>query len=131
MTARVLLVDDDPDVLEALRLVLASDAREPLVVDTARSGGEALGLLDRGEYAFVLADFRMPGMDGVLLLEEVRRRAPRTVRGLLTGFHELEIALAAMEKASVHYYLQKPWENAELRTVVREAVARYASGTPP
>lgn len=125
MTARVLVVDDDPDILTALHLVLSTDPKDPPSVDTARSGAEALERVGEGEYAMVLADYRMPGMDGVALLEEVRRRAPKTVRGLLTGFHELDIALAAVEKASVHYYLQKPWENAELRAVVREAVARY------
>lgn len=127
MTARILVVDDDADILEAVRLVLATDTREPLQVDTARSGADALERLASTEYAFVLADFRMPGMDGIALLDEVRSRAPRTVRGLLTGFHELDIALAAVERASVHYYLQKPWDNAELRAVVREAAARYAA----
>lgn len=127
MTSRVLVVDDDPDILTALHLVLSTDPKEPHAVDTARSGAEALAQVAQAEYAMVLADYRMPGMDGVTLLEEVRRRSPKTVRGLLTGFHELDIALAAVEKASVHYYLQKPWENAELRTVVREAVARYRS----
>lgn len=131
MSARVLVVDDDADVLAAIQLVLATDPHDPPTVDTARSGAEALDRLAENDYALVVADFRMPGMDGVDLLQEVRRRAPATVRALLTGFHELDIALAAVERASVHYYLQKPWENAELRTVVREALARYEATEDP
>lgn len=123
MSARVLFVDDDADILDALRLALEGEGAPE--VSTARSGAEALERMRGGDVAFVLADYRMPGMDGVTLLEEVKRRHPRVVRGLLTGFHELEIALSAVEKAAVHYYLQKPWENAELRAVVREALARY------
>ncbi|HLE97166.1 MAG TPA: response regulator [Candidatus Thermoplasmatota archaeon] len=122
MRPRVLLVDDEPAILEALSLALGRPTADAPEIETVTSAKDALDRLAAGAFAMVIADYRMPGMDGVELLEKVRADYPQTVRGLLTGFHDLDIAVAASERASVHYYLQKPWDTEELREVVREAV---------
>jgi DNA-binding NtrC family response regulator len=76
MTARCLVVDDDPQVLNALVRVVQAQGLECL---SAASADDALTLLERsGEVAVLISDIRMPGTDGVALLEEVRRRFPDT-----------------------------------------------------
>lgn len=119
---RILLVDDEADVLNALSLAIARSREFKSRVDTAASGAEALVKLGETKYHLVLADYRMPGMTGVELLSKVKETSPDTVRGLITGYSDVEIAMEAMEKANVHYYVQKPWDNDELRFTVLEAL---------
>jgi DNA-binding NtrC family response regulator len=119
----ILLVDDEADVLNALSLALMRSRDFKAHVETAGSGQEALGKLARGKFHLVLADYRMPGMNGVELLSKVKESYPDTVRGLITGYSDVEIAVEAMEKAKVHYYVQKPWDNDELRFTVHEALS--------
>lgn len=113
----VLLVDDDPRVLSALRRGLR---REALTIETAANGREALAMLEREPVALVVSDHKMPGMTGIELLETVRRRWPRTRRILLSGWTG-EIAKADLEAAALDSMLCKPWDDAELRETVRRA----------
>jgi len=69
----------------------------------------------------------MPGMTGIDLLARVQTHHPRAVRALITGYNDLDIAIEAMEKAKIHYYLQKPWNNEDLRNTIAEA-ARTSGG---
>ncbi len=102
---RVLLVDDEPAVLEGLSVLL----RRPFLVRTAGGGPEALALLAAGEsFAVIVSDMRMPGMNGATLLARVRERAPDTVRLLLTGYSEIEAAIAAVNEGQVFRFLTKP-----------------------
>ena len=128
-TYNILLVDDEADVLNALSLAIARAREFKAHVETANSGAEALEKLKGSKYHLVLADYRMPGMTGVDLLSRVKESHPDTVRGLITGYSDVEIAMEAMEKAKVHYYVQKPWDNDELRFTVLEAL-RGAWKTP-
>src|SRR5919201_3418284 len=106
MDARVLLVDDDPALLEALpetvRLRLAGVA-----VDTCDSGVEALRRIDATDYDVIVSDIKMPGMDGLALLAEIRTRRPGTPTVLITGHGERELALAAL-RGGAHDLIQKP-----------------------
>ncbi|HEV8361007.1 MAG TPA: response regulator [Candidatus Thermoplasmatota archaeon] len=122
---RILLVDDEPEVLEALYLTLNRAKQFQCEVRKAGGGPEALELLGKQPAQLVLADFRMPKMTGVELLKAVRERWPETVRCLITGYSDVEIAMQAMEQARIHYYVQKPWNNDELRLTVWEALKSY------
>jgi PAS domain S-box-containing protein len=106
MDARVLLVDDDPALLEALpetvRLRLAGVA-----VDTCDSGVEALRRIDATDYDVIVSDIKMPGMDGLALLAEIRTRRPGTPTVLITGHGERELAVAAL-RGGAHDLVQKP-----------------------
>ncbi len=116
---RVLLVDDEPDNLVLLGTVLEDTCE----VHTAPDGAQALALLDRlGECAVVIADQRMPGMTGVALLTEIARRAPRTVRMVLTAYSDIEPIVAAINQGSVYRFLLKPWDAAEMRAAVADGV---------
>ena len=119
----VLLVDDEPRVLEALRRTLRVPAYRVL---TASDGREALSLMAAGGVDVLISDIDMPGMSGIELIEEVRRRHPEVIRLLLTGDASLDTALDAINHGEVYRYLVKPWKGAELRQTVADAIARLA-----
>ena len=114
----VLLVDDDPHVLSALRRGLR---REKVTVQTAGNAREALQRLAEGAIALVISDYRMPGMSGVELLTRVRSDWPSTKRVLLSGW-TAEIPAAELKAADLFEVLAKPWDDAKLRTTIRSAV---------
>lgn len=114
----LLLVDDDPQVLAAVRRDIRSKYREHYSVVSAASGEEALASVKemkaRGdELALVLSDQRMPGMQGTELLASVRELYPLTRRVLLTAYSDANAAIQAINSAHVDYYLQKPWDPPE------------------
>ena len=119
----ILLVDDEVNILHALKRVLR---KEPYRILTATSGEEGLRLLEQQPVAVVCSDQRMPGMSGVAFLAEVRRRWPQTLRILLTGYADIQAAMDAINRGEVYRFLSKPWKEEELRLLFREAVERYA-----
>jgi response regulator RpfG family c-di-GMP phosphodiesterase len=120
--ARVLCVDDEPHVLDGLARLL----RRHYAVYTAVGADAALALLAQaGPFAVVVADLRMPGLDGVALLERVRALAPETVRLLLTGQADLAAAIGAVNQGQVFRFLTKPCPVGELLGALAAAVAQY------
>src|SRR5687767_13631263 len=104
-TPKILFVDDDPNVLAGLQRTL----RKQFTFDTALSGLEALEMIQAcGPYAVIVADMRMPGMEGIELLERVRERAPDTVRLMLTGNADQQTAVDAVNRGQVFRFLNKP-----------------------
>jgi len=121
MTKPVLLiVDDDPQVLAAVRRDLRSRYRENYTVMSAASGQEALAtareLKSRGDsLAMLISDQRMPGMLGSEVLAKSREVYPLSRRVLLTAYSDVEAAVKAINEAHVDYYLSKPWDPPEER----------------
>ncbi len=121
MTKPVLLVvDDDPQVLAAVRRDLRSKYRDNYSVLSATSGAEALDavrqLKSRGSsLAMLISDQRMPGMLGVELLAHCREIYPIARRVLLTAYSEIDAAVRAINEAHLDYYLSKPWDPPEER----------------
>jgi signal transduction histidine kinase len=115
--ARLLVVDDEENILFTISEVLRLEGYE---VEMAASGREAVSTLDAGAtYDLVLTDLHMEDGDGLLLLEEVRRRSPLTITIVLTGFAAVESAIAALRQGA-YDYLTKPCIIAELiHTVAR------------
>ena len=72
----------------------------------------------------VIADFMMPGMDGITFLRQVRESNPEATRILLTGYADKENAIRAINEAGLYYYLEKPWSNEHLKLVIRNGVER-------
>lgn len=117
---RVLLVDDEPAILDGLRRQLASS----FDIATAVGGREALQLMERSEpFPVVLSDMRMPGLDGATFLTIVRKRFPDTVRMLLTGQSDLESTIAAINGGQIYRYLTKPCPISLLEAALHDAVA--------
>lgn len=115
----VLCVDDEPNILSALRRSLRP---EGLRVLTADSGDEALQVLQADRVDVVISDMRMPGMDGAQLLAQVNEHWPQCVRLLLTGHADTDAAVAAINHGRIFRYLRKPWDDAELRATVRQGL---------
>ena len=118
----VLLVDDEVNVLRALRRVLRS---EPVEVRTATRAAEALAMLDERPAQVVVSDQRMPDATGVDLLAAVRERHPDVVRLLLSAFTEVDTAIDAVNRGQVHRLIAKPWNDDELRATVRQAFEQW------
>lgn len=122
MTTTVLFVDDEANILHSLRRLFR---HEPLRVLQASSGEEALGLLRDDDVAVLISDNKMPGMGGIELLARAGGVSPDTVKILLTGYADLNTALAAINRGEVFRFVTKPWEDGELKRAVAEAVERH------
>ncbi len=123
LAGRVLCVDDERNILNALNRLLRRDGHTVL---TASSGASALELLAHEEVDVVISDMRMPGMDGAALLEAVRARWPDTMRLLLTGYADVAGTMAAINRGEIYRYVAKPWDDRDLQLVVRHALERRA-----
>lgn len=113
----LLAVDDEPNILAALRRLFRNTGWRIL---TAGHAEEALALLAAEPVDAVLSDMRMPGMDGVQLLERVGQGWPRTARLLLTGQADLGSTIAAINRGRLHRYITKPWNDDELVLTLRQ-----------
>jgi DNA-binding NtrC family response regulator len=123
----VLVVDDDPALLEALpealRLRMAG-----VSVETAKSAAEALDRIAARDYDAIVTDIKMPGMDGLALLAEIRRRRPDTPTLIITGHGEHALAMHAL-RGGAYDYIQKPIDRdyfvvALYRAILARALSR-------
>ncbi len=120
--ARILCVDDEPNILEGLRLHL----RRGYQVVTAGSGKEGLSQLQQqGPFAIVVSDMRMPEMNGAAFLAQVRQQAPDSVRMLLTGQAEIEAAIAAINEGQIFRFLTKPCQPQVLLAACEAAAEQH------
>jgi response regulator RpfG family c-di-GMP phosphodiesterase len=123
-TPKVLFVDDEENILKAVKRLFLD---EPIEVLTASSGEEALGLLKKGgDVAVIVSDQRMPSMSGAEFLEKSRDIMPNAVRIVLTGYADVKAAVDAINKGGAYRYVGKPWNDEELVSIIRDAVARFA-----
>ena len=123
----LLLVDDEPEILESLRRALRDDGYELL---TTTSPVEAMAILAKRHIDVLVTDLRMPDVSGLELVTHVRKNHPDVVRVLLTGFATLDSALEAINEGAVGRYLTKPWDNDELRENIQQVVRGITSRAP-
>jgi len=114
----LLTVDDDPEVLRAIERDLRGHYADRYRVMRANSGGAALSTLRElkarnNPVALLLADQRMPQMNGVGFLSEAMEIHPQAKRALLTAYADTNAAIDAINEARIHYYLMKPWDPPE------------------
>ncbi len=116
---KLLVIDDEPDNLD---LLFRTFYREYQVL-RANSGLEAIELLDReGEVAVIISDQRMPIMSGTEFLSQMAVKYPDTMRIILTGYTDVEDLVEAINTCKVFKYVTKPWDEVELKNVVRQAI---------
>ena len=116
---RVLVVDDKDTILALFRKLLGDSAD----VHTASDGAQALGYLAASTFDVVVSDIKMPALDGMQLLNEVKREQPDVEVVLMTGYSTVESAVVAM-KAGAYDYLTKPFDPDEAAIVVQRAAER-------
>lgn len=121
----VLLVDDEKNVLSALSRLLRRDGYR---IVTAGSFGEAFDVLTEEDVQVVVSDHRMPDGKGTEFLGRVKVTHPDTVRMILSGYADLGTVTEAINVGAVHRFMTKPWDDDELRGVVRDAM-RLARST--
>ncbi len=126
MTQKILMVDDEENILQAYTRVL----RRRFTFETALGGGDALQILqDLGPFAVVVSDMRMPGMDGVELLAKVKDLYPDTVRVMLTGNADQATATEAVNRGSIFRFLTKPCDSETLAATLEAALAQHRLAT--
>ncbi len=121
-TPTILLIDDEPLLLNSLERLLEDDF---LVLKTTQQA-RAIELAQKYQPVVVISDQRMPGMLGHQLLECVKQVSPKTVRILLTGYADLEATVGSMNYSEVFRYISKPWKADKLLETVHLAANIYA-----
>ena len=117
---RVLVVDDDQFALRSIAKVLEGESYQ---VATAASGSEAIDLLKQDSFDLILADLKMPGIDGLEVLRQTREIAPQAVVLIFTGYASLESAIEALREGA-YDYLVKPCSTDELRLKIEKGLER-------
>jgi signal transduction histidine kinase len=117
----LLVVDDEPDVLESLRHLLHRVYR----VLTADSGASAIEILQREDVHVILSDQRMPGMTGDAFLTQARHVRPDAVRILFTGYADIQAVINAVNEGRIFRYILKPWDPIELEGIIKQAVEQF------
>ncbi|AMK78322.1 MULTISPECIES: HD domain-containing phosphohydrolase [Methylomonas] len=117
--ANLLFVDDEPNVLKALRRLFRGAEYQ---VYMAEGGADGLEILQQHPIDLIISDMRMPHMDGAEFLTRAAERWPDCVRILLTGYADLESTIAAVNNGKIYSYFSKPWEDNELKILVNNAL---------
>jgi CheY-like chemotaxis protein len=122
MAEKILLVDDESHVLDGYRRTLGREFK----LDTAAGGKEALAIAaDKGPYAVVVSDMRMPGMDGVQLLSRIKAISPDTIRVMLTGTTDRDTAINAINEGRIFRFLNKPCSKELMASTITAALVQY------
>jgi len=119
MSKTLLFVDDEKQILMAIRrLFLDTD----YTIYAVSSGEEALRILEEVKVDLIVADMRMPAMDGYELLQRVKQKYPSTVRLILSGYAEEKLIVSALENNLAMLYLFKPWDNKALIGTIEQVL---------
>jgi CheY-like chemotaxis protein len=118
----LLLVDDESNVISALKRILRRDGYRILSAGGAQEG---LELLAKHPVGVILSDQRMPGMTGIEFLSKVKVMYPNIVRMVLSGYTEVSTMTEAINRGAIYKFLTKPWEDAPLRATIKEAFLRH------
>lgn len=122
MNNRILLVDDETNVLSALKRSLFDTAFDIVSVTSAE---QALEIMREQEFKVVVSDERMIGMQGSEFLSKVREKYPHTVRIILTGHASIEAAMKAVNEGEIYRFFSKPWNDNDLKFAIRSAIEKY------
>jgi DNA-binding NtrC family response regulator len=122
MSEAILFVDDEVNVLDGLKRQFHGKYK----VEVATSGRDALTIVrERGPFAVVIADMKMPGMSGIDLMMTLYNDAPHTARIILTGFADRPAAIEAVKKGHVFHFLSKPCSEEALTMAIQAGIDLY------
>lgn len=123
----VLLIDDESEILDGVATYLET-AFPGMAVIKAPDGAAASRAMQRGMVDLVLADYRMPGRNGLEILLEAAQRMPHVPRVMFTAYPDLDVAIEALNQAKVRRFLVKPLEPATLKAVVQQLLEEPGDG---
>ena len=118
--AHILVVDDEPDIVTALRTWLETSL--PVQVEVAFSAAEGLQAMRRHPVDLVLADYRMPGMNGLHFLRRAEELRPHVARILMTAYPDIQVVMDALNQARAARFLRKPLDADRLVATVRDVL---------
>jgi DNA-binding NtrC family response regulator len=119
----ILLVDDEEMILDSIKSFLAIDADYKLLAYTSpKKAIEDIESMKRVD--LIISDYLMPEMDGISFLSEVKKRFPLIPRILLTGYADKENAIKAINNVGLYQYIEKPWNNDDLRLIIRNGLEK-------
>ena len=121
-TPVLLIVDDEEMVLTSLRAFLTLETEYEVL--TFSSAAEALDAVNGRTIDLVVSDYLMPGMTGIDFLLEVKKLQPYATRILLTGYADKENAIKAINEVGLYQYVEKPWDNNELKLIIQNGLER-------
>lgn len=118
----ILIVDDEENILNVLHRLLEDTGYRLFFAD---SGLKGLEIIRKEDIHLVISDQRMSGMDGIKFLKEVKKILPDTIRIMLTGYADVEIAIKAINEGEVYRFITKPWNNIELLSAIKQGTEYY------
>lgn len=118
----LVVLDDEQNILNSMNRLFRG---EEFGVFTTTDHKEALEIMDKEHIKLVISDYKMPEITGTEFLNMVREKHPEVLRILFTGYTDIHIAEDAINKGEVYRFINKPWEDMELKTTVKEAIHRY------
>jgi two-component system, probable response regulator PhcQ len=121
-TNAILIVDDEPNIINALKRTFADD---PYEVFSAENAADGMAFLSERKIKLVISDEMMPGMTGVEFLAQVKIRYPNIIRMMLTGHASLDAAIKAINMGAIYRFFTKPWNDLELRFSVKAGIDKY------
>jgi two-component system probable response regulator PhcQ len=128
--AKLLIVDDEPNVLSALRRMCLNRDAAPAIPDpdvvTFTSPVRALEYLREHPVDLVMSDFRMPEMDGAAFLTQARKLQPNSARIIISAYADIEGIMRAINDAGIFQFVSKPWSDHELKTAIVQVLNHRA-----
>jgi two-component system, probable response regulator PhcQ len=124
---RLMLVDDEPNVIHALHRVLRRRLPPSVKVESFDDPRLALKRADEIAFDLIVSDFRMPQMDGITFLRRIRQAQPHAIRMILSASTEVDIVMRAINDVEVFRYLTKPWQEDDLVEQIQLALTRGTS----
>ena len=123
-TATILLIDDEEMVLNSIKSFFAIESHYQLLTYT--SPLKALEDLEKNHRRvdLVISDYLMPEMDGITFLAKVKEKLPMVPRILLTGYADKENAIKAINNVGLYQYIEKPWDNEDLKLIIRNGLEK-------
>ncbi|MEG4445777.1 response regulator [Microcoleus sp. AT9_B5] len=124
----ILCVDDEPDILNTLKMQLKKEFKNDYFYELAESGDEALDLLEdfqeKVQVIVVVSDWLMPGIKGDELLIKVHQKYPKIIKVMLTGQADAAAVQRAVEEADLYCCLYKPWQSKDLIETIKSGLAK-------
>ena len=120
---RILLLDDEEMILISLSSFLELETDYEVITFTKAS--EALDFFKKNHVDLVMSDYLMPEMDGITFLGKVKDINPRATRIIITGYADKENAIKAINDVGLFQYIEKPWDNDNLKIIIRNGLEKH------